>query len=169
MRELGIDVSQFSSSASAESSVSAESAIAPSSVPVRDDVVHFLNLYNQKQKNKMIKLIDILQDTLEKSLDLSNYFNSLFRDVHLVNGAISFADINILAPIVNKWDMGIDEVLLKGEDEVKSWCEKNLSNLKIFLEELWSLRNKIEVDCSDLGIDESNINLLALKKLTNQL
>ncbi len=159
LRELGVDISQFSSN-----KVDPLSAVEP-----RLEVNHFLNLFSEKQKNKMLKLIEILQDANRNSLELSNYFNSLFRDFHLLKGAASFSEITLLDPILNSLDVSIDNILLSGESGIKNWCEMKLPILKKILESLWNIRQSMERDKSDLGLTVNDQDFQELNKLLKQI
>ncbi len=155
LRELGIDVSAMESGATAQSPKKSERM-----VEKREDVMHFLNTFNEKQKNKILKLIEIIDSGMNKGEDVGNYFNSLFRDVHLLKGATAFSDIVLLDPIIGKWDMSMDTALAHGDQNVLEWCRKNLKKFKEFLEQLWVVRNQIAEDESDLGIDDMDEMLL---------
>ncbi len=159
LKELGMEIPGMSVDGQVLTMVSQE----------RKEVVHFLNLFSEKQKNRLIKLIEIMEGELVKSNPIANYFNSLFRDFHIIKGAATFSDITILEPFLNKWDLTIDEVLLKGEEGLNAWSKTHLTNLKSVIENLWQLRLKMEKDNSDLGIMITDENIREIKLLTDKL
>lgn len=143
LRELGFDPSALG-----EMSVKKEFA-------QKEEVDHFLNVFNEKQKNKMFKLISIVEETMSKSEDVGNYINSLFRDLHLIKGAVFLSEVNSLESITAQWDESLERALSKGDGDSCKWCSSHLKNFRLFLEQLWQIREKIASDKTDEGLDEN--------------
>lgn len=149
LRELGIDPSVLG-----HDSIPHESSRTIAYQP-KEEVNHFLSVYNEKQKNKMLKLISIIEDTMTKSEDVSNYINSLFRDLHLIKGAIFLSEISSLESVTTSWDESLESALSKGDGSAHKWCASHLKSFRLFLEQLWLIREKIAEDKTDSGIDEN--------------
>lgn len=143
LRELGFDPSALGE-------ISVRKEFAP-----KEEVDHFLNVYNEKQKNKMLKLISIIEETMNKSEDVGNYINSLFRDLHLIKGAVFLSEVSALEGITTQWDESLERALSKGDGESCKWCSSHLKNFRFFLEQLWQIREKIASDKTDEGLDEN--------------
>lgn len=115
-------------------------------------VDQYVDLFTEKYKNKIKKLIDILITEVEGSSDISNYFNSLYRDLHLLKGSIVLAELKSQEEIISIWEYQIERVLTKSNDEIRLWCKNSLDLLKITLDFLWKSKNKIAIDRTDEGI-----------------
>lgn len=165
LKELGIDISQFQTSTSANLKEDATIAIQK-----RAEVESFLDVFNEKLKNKILKLIELTDESLKNGNDLSNYFNSLFRDIHMLKGAASFADIHIFESFLTDLDLLLDNVLSSAQEEVmKNWCKVHLAHLQIFINEFWSLRIEIQTHQSDLGLTQEHSGILKCTELVNNM
>lgn len=148
LRELGIDTSSLAEAAPKISAV--EKAFKP-----KEEINHFLNVFNDKQKNKMLKLVSIIEETQNKQENVSNYINSLFRDLHLIKGAVFLSEINAIEAVTAEWDESLESVLNKGEESESKWCQTHLKNFRLFLELLWQIREKMAADQTDEGLDNN--------------
>jgi hypothetical protein len=133
-------------------------------------VDQYLDLFTEKFKNKVKKLIQIIGNEVASESDISNYFNSLFRDLHILKGTIILSELNTMEEFVTIWENKIEKVLTKSNDEIRSWCKKNLPLLDNGIDLLWQARIIISKDKTDEGLiqDENFINDLnsILDKIT---
>ncbi len=157
LRELGIDVSELTSntvSASNDKNNKPDKAQATSALKPRLEVKHFLEVFNEKQKNKLIKLIEFCMNDLNKGVEIGNYFNSIFRDVHLLKGAVSFSEIQALEKPLTQIDELLDKKLAGGEANLSTFMKQHSSTLQDFVNSLWSLRLYIDQHTSDENLDQ---------------
>jgi hypothetical protein len=156
LRELGIDTSSFDRPASKGTRT----------LHAKEEVKHFLDIFTEKQKNKMLKLIAIIDDTNKKNEDLGNYVNSLFRDLHLIKGAIFLADISAIETATTSWDESLELALSRGDAGVKHWCMTYLAHFHSYIEKLWEIRIKIDADKTDEDLTE---NFPAIKAILSNM
>lgn len=154
LRELGIDVSEFTSGVTTNSNVSNQSQSAPSSLSPRLEVKHFLDVFNEKQKNKLLKLIEFCMNDLNKGIEIGNYFNSLFRDMHLLKGAVSFSEIQSLEKPLMQIDELLDKKLSSGEVNLSAFVKQHSTNLQKFVHTLWILRLYIDQNTTDENLEQ---------------
>jgi len=158
LRELGIDTSALGE----VPTVSAQKIVyAP-----KEEVNNFLTVFNEKQKNKMLKLIDFIEETKNRKDDVGNYINSLFRDLHLIKGAVFFSEIRLLERPISKWDESLEKALTGNSEAINNWCTLYLKKMRLFVNQTWSIREKIETDQTDEGLDE---NFNSLKEINENL
>lgn len=146
LRELGIDPSALGEMLSSSSE---KQMLAP-----KEEVNNFLNVYNEKQKNKMLKLIEIIAEARSKNEDVGNYINSLFRDLHLIKGTIFLSEIRVLERPISLWDESLEKALAGNSDTVNKWCSIYLAKIRLFVEQTWLVRQKIDNDKTDDDLDE---------------
>lgn len=78
--------------------------------------------------------------------DISNYYNSLFRDLHILKGAIVLASLSSMNTLVSSWEDEIEKALKENNDFMKSWCHKHLKKLDQVIDFLWLARMKVHQD-----------------------
>ncbi len=138
---------------------SAEIAI---SAPVEASIFveEFLNVYNTKMKNKLNKILEILRQSENDDSDISNYFNSLYRDLHVLKGAAQVAELSLIEGFVGEWEIVIEKILTMKNEQVKSWCKDGLPFLTEGISHLWKMRELVDRDKNEANI-ESVSNVVA--------
>jgi hypothetical protein len=157
LRELGIDVSELmgnSSAAATPTTTSSSMTSTASQISPRPEVKHFLDVFNEKQKNKILKLIDFCLADIAKGTEIGNYFNSLFRDIHLVRGAVSFSEIESLEKPLSKLDDTLDKKLALGEANLSVFMKQHSQDLQKCIESLWHIRLYIDQHMSDQELEK---------------
>jgi hypothetical protein len=115
-------------------------------------VEEFLNVFNPKMKNKLGKLMDMLKSSELDDSDISNYFNSLYRDFHVLKGAAQVGELTITEAYVSAWEDVIAKILSKKNDEIKVWCKAGLPELENGISQLWKMRESIDKDKNEVNI-----------------
>ena len=149
LRELGIDIGEMGQSKKSK---------------VCDELTYFFNAFNEKTKNRLLKLIEMIESSQVKSQELSNYANSLFRDVHLLKGAIVFSEIKSIEHSITLIDRSLDHSLAQGEQGIQHWCRQHIALLKEYVQQLWRFRTEVEAYSSLDEIKENMPSVLFLNK-----
>jgi hypothetical protein len=144
LKELGMSLE----AATNKSSLESNDVMSNSCVP-RPFIDQYLDLFTEKYKNKIKKLISIISKEVSGPADISNYFNSLYRDLHLIKGAIVLSELKTQEEIVSIWESQIESALTKNNDEIRFWCKNNLNTLDQTIDLMWAARTQIETDKSD--------------------
>lgn len=116
-------------------------------------VDQYLDLFSEKFKKKLLKLTEILEKEINTDSDISNYLNSLYRDLHLLKGAIALSELLSQEKLITAWENKIEIYLSKSNDEIRIWCKQNIENLNRSINLLWDARTSIEINKTDLIID----------------
>jgi len=140
LKELGMDLpSTNSGGASAEAVNGLELPRIENSF-----VDEFLNVFSEKTYNKLKKIVDILNKTAESDGEISNFLNSLYRDLHLLKGASSLAEITHLAQLLTETENVVEKLFDKDNSFLKGWVENNNSLLSDVFDFIWEIRKNIE-------------------------
>lgn len=107
-------------------------------------VEEFLGTYNEKTYKKLNKIAKFIKDTAESGGDIANFFNSLYRDVHVVKGASTLVESRLCEKIWSLWENIVEGLFAKDNDQLKVWVDTYLRDMKISFELLWEVRNEIE-------------------------
>ncbi|MDD4976443.1 MAG: hypothetical protein PHY93_18945 [Bacteriovorax sp.] len=147
LRELGLSDEEFTTEAFKEV-ISGNNEIVCDK-PGNIFVDEFLNVYNEKMNKKLIKLMSILDQSTRDESDISNYLNSLFRDLFILKGAALLADLHISSSIFDEWSRLVEKKLSIPSAHLKEWCLIALPSLEESIIFLWEvrggvLRNKCE-------------------------
>lgn len=147
---------------------------APTSVSVnfvtpKPFVDQYLDLFSEKFKNKLKKLIEILNTEVTGSSDISNYYNSLYRDLHLLRGSVTLSELKSQDEIISVWENQIEKVLIKSNDDIREWCKRNLSLLSNTIDLLWSARIVINRDKSDENIAKDENFLMDINSILDKI
>jgi uncharacterized protein involved in tolerance to divalent cations len=120
---------------------------------VKPFIDQYSELFTEKYKNKLKKLIEILAKESNGTSDISNYYNSLYRDLHLLKGSITLSELHSQEEIISVWERQIEQVLTKSNDDIRKWCKSNLDLLSQTIDILWDARSKIIKDRTDQGLE----------------
>jgi hypothetical protein len=113
------------------------------SSPTDTFVEEFGNTLSENMYSKMKRIVDIIFKTAEEEGDFSNFFNSLFREVHIVKGAARLASFHHVEDVLEMFENSIDEFFKFSDDLKKEWLTKHGSKLNQVIEELWKVRNSL--------------------------
>ncbi len=148
LRELGMDLGDLGGSTNQTTMNVLDTVIQPP-VDVQDInpmLDQFEQVFSEKFKNKIKKLISIMMSENNSNADISNYYNSLFRDLHILKGAIVLASLSSMNTLVSSWEDEIEKALKENNDFMKSWCHKHLKKLDQVIDFLWLARMKVHQD-----------------------
>lgn len=119
----------------------------------------FKDVFSDKQKNKLLKLVEILSNELNGSSDISNYFNSLYKDLHLLKGAVALSELYVVEEVIKHWEDKIEKTLTRPNDEIRSWCKLYLPQVVKLINLLWYSRDKILYSKTDeVLLSDENYN-----------
>lgn len=112
----------------------------------------FLGTYNEKTNNKLNKIAKFIKDTAESGGDIANFFNSLYRDVHVVKGVSTSVESKLCEKVWTLWEEIIEGLFSKNNDYLKEWVDTYLKDMKSSLALLWEVRNEIEKNKNELNL-----------------
>jgi hypothetical protein len=139
LRELGLSDEEFISNAPEIKATSNE--IEPNIF-----VHEFLNVFNEKLNNKLNKLVKIFEQSINDGSDISNYFNSLYRDLLILKGAAMLAELIYTVEILNEWCIQIEKKLTQNDGMLVTWAQSAIPLLTQTIGCLWDLREIISRD-----------------------
>jgi hypothetical protein len=122
----------------------------------------FCETFNESMYNKMNKIIKIIFNTVKEEGDFSNFFNSLFREFHLIKGASRLAGFKLIEEVVEDWEDILDNFFKLEEEEKKEWFNSHGSKLSTLVDSIWDIRNQIK-----LNDDETSISFEQVNKILN--
>jgi hypothetical protein len=128
-------------------------------------VEEFLNVYNSKMKNKLAKILSILKGSLTDDSDISNYINSLYRDIHILKGAAQVGDLAQTEGFISEWEKVIEKILSQKNNEIKVWGTVGIPELEKGLNHLWSMRESIDKYKTEANLPSSTDLLNIVKTL----
>lgn len=156
LKELGIyDASMFGDSDKVEPMVdstktelSAEDINLLSSLNIKEKlqesfVDEFGNLFSEKMYKKLKKVYEIVNKTANDGGDVANYFNSIYRDIHVLKGSCVLAEIASLTSVLSTWEEVVESVMNKKNDELSSWVKVNFELFDKTVEFSWTMRQII--------------------------
>lgn len=129
----------------------------------------YLELFSEKFKKKLLKLIDILEKEAGSDSDISNYLNSLYRDLHLLKGAVVLSELNLQEKFISSWENKIEELLAKNNDEIRAWCKLKLNALVLSVNLLWEARQHIDQHKTDQLLESDERFLSDIEELTDKI
>ncbi len=156
MRELGLCVEVFTSKTPEKKATSNE--IEPNVF-----VHEFLNIFNEKLNNKLNKLVQIFEQSINDGSDISNYLNSLYRDLIILKGAATLGELIYTVEILTEWCNQIEKKLKENNETLVIWARNAVPLMNQTVGCLWELREIISRDQSDKNLP--NVPLLHKKYL----
>lgn len=139
------------------------------STPADPFVLQYLELFSEKYKNKLKKLISIIQKEVEGASDISNYYNSLYRDLHLLKGTVNLCEFKIQDELVSLWEREIEKTVTKSNDEIRSWCKVKLPLLDRSIDLLWYARSVVEKNQSEQSLGTDNVYLVDANSIIDKI
>jgi hypothetical protein len=112
-------------------------------VGLEPSAVDYISIYDDKKNKKINKILDMIRSAADSDKDIANYFNSLFRELHVIKGAAVLVDAKYSKKLIEIWELIIDKIFTMSNPELKAWfhsyesCLKNTSSL------LWEIREAV--------------------------
>lgn len=163
LRELGMVMDDMPAAKPAAVAAPKEEITPP--VEANIFVEEFLNIYNVKMKNKLAKVLSILKDSQSDESDISNYFNSLYRDIHVLKGAAQVGELTQTEGFIGEWERIIEKLLALKNNEIRQWCTAGLPELDKGLNHLWNMRESIDKCKTEAKLPPTTELLNTLKTL----
>ncbi|OUR96118.1 hypothetical protein A9Q84_07075 [Halobacteriovorax marinus] len=118
----------------------------------------FLDIFSDHLYTKLNKIIGIIFKTADEEGDFSNFFNSLFRELHIIKGAARLAHFAKIEGAIGQWEAGIEFFFNLSEKQKKSWLKEHGSSLSQLVELCWDIRNKIATNNSETSLEDAKLN-----------
>jgi len=118
----------------------------------------FLETFNEELYEKLNKIIKIIFKTAEEEGDFSNFFNSLFRELHIIKGSARLASFSKIEKALDEWEESIEFFFKLSDIQKATWLNDNGKNLKQLVELCWELRNQIASKNSENEISETKLS-----------
>jgi len=154
LKELGMDISSVKSEMK---------------VPTNPFIDQFLELFTEKFKNKILKLLQIMKKTVDDGADITNYINSLYRDVHLLKGSVMLAELKLIEEIVTLLDEKIEKQLSSDSTKLNQWFKVSYPQIENSIKLFWKYTENIAASKSEEQIGQSEEFLLLLSQLNEDL
>lgn len=103
-------------------------------------------IFTKKRLGKLEKIYNMIVDAAEKKEEVSNYLNSLFRELHVIKGAAALIGAKKSKVILETWEHAIDLLFEKSSEDLVDWVKNYVGNLKVSIDLLWSIREALQVD-----------------------
>jgi hypothetical protein len=137
--------------------------------PANPFIAQYLDLFSDKYKNKLKKLISIIAKEVDGPSDISNYYNSLYRDLHLLKGTINLCEFKIQDELVSVWEREVEKTVTKPNDEIRSWCKLKLPLLDRSIDLLWYARGVIEKNQNEQNLSTDNVYLIDANSIIDKI
>ena len=139
MKELGLSIEEFlSHSKNIETTfVENESSLL---------VDKFLNIFNEKMKNKFIKVFSFINQSIKDESNISNYFNTLYRDFHVMKEAALLAELTVTGSLIGEWEEIVEKKMSLDNDQLSGWTSDSLPLMNETINYLWEIRELISFE-----------------------
>jgi len=117
--------------------LNALSASAPEKIEVQNDL---LVAFDEKRKNKIFKILKMIEEACQNGGDAANYLNSLYREVHIVSTAAKNINAKFLYRLFDLWEHVIDRLFNSTEEKIKQVCQNDFRNFNSAVELDWEIR-----------------------------
>lgn len=136
----------------------------------------FITIFDEKKNKKINKILSMIKDSAQTDGDIANYFNSLFRELHIVKEAAVLVDAKYSKKLIEIWELIIDKIFTLSTPELKAWYFSYESALQDTADILWEIREDIGSGRSEeeyMKSEESKnkylTNISLLKKIITEL
>jgi hypothetical protein len=145
MKELGLSIEEFlSPSKKIETTfVENESSLL---------VDKFLNIFNEKMKNKFIKVFSFISQSIKDESNISNYFNTLYRDLHVMKEAALQAELTLSGSLIGEWEAIVEKKMTLDNDHLSGWTSDSLPLMDEAINYLWEIRELISFEKNEDSI-----------------
>lgn len=103
----------------------------------------YISIYDDKKNKKINKILEMIRSAADSDNDIANYFNSLFRELHVVKGAAVLVDAKYSKKLIEIWELIIDKIFTMSNPELKAWFHSYESCLKDTSSLLWEIREAV--------------------------
>ncbi len=115
-------------------------------------VDEYLNTFSEKMFNKLNKIAKFIKETADNNGDIANFFNSLYRDIHVVKVVAALVESKLSEKLLERWENIIEGIFTKSNDQLKEWVEVNLSLMRTSIEICWEIRSCIDENMSEKSL-----------------
>lgn len=110
---------------------------------VSDEIRDYIEIYSEAKNKKLNKIIRMIDEASKGDSDIGNYFNSLYKELHIIKGAAVLVGAKYSKKLIEIWEIIIDKMFSMSNDEIKAWVFSYLDNLKSSVSLLWEIRGAI--------------------------
>ena len=136
----------------------------------------YISIYNEQKNKKMKKILQMIKSAAESDSDIANYFNSLFRELHVVKGAAVLVEAKYSKKLIEIWELIIDKIFTMSNPELKAWFYSYEQCLHDTIGLLWEIRESVAKSTSEeeyMQVEESRnkylITIGTLKKIIAEI
>jgi len=136
----------------------------------------YISIYDEKKNQKINKILKMVKEAAEGDSDIANYFNSLFRELHVVKGAAVLVDAKYSKKLIEIWELIIDKIFTMSNPELKAWFFSYEDALVGTSKILWDIRESIKNGASEDNYMENEAarssylsNIGTLKKIITEI
>jgi len=116
-----------------------------------------LTTFDDHMYKRLNKIVVIIDDTAKSDGDIANFFNSLYRDFHVIKGVARLCEAIKLEELINKWELVIESIFNNSNEDNKKWVEENLASLKETVALMWDMRESIaQTSSEDSFLNDQN-------------
>ncbi len=101
-------------------------------------------IYSLKKHKKILKIEKMIKKAVETDQNVSNYLNSLYRELYVIKGVASISNANKFCKLVDIWEIMIDLLFKREEEFVHKWAKEHISTLGTTMNVLWEIRERID-------------------------
>ncbi|EQC47226.1 hypothetical protein [Bacteriovorax sp. Seq25_V] len=134
-----------------------------------------VDLFDEKKRNKILKIMKMIDEACDKKDDATNYLNSLYREIHVVSTAAKNVEAKFLYRLLDLWEHVIDRLFNSTPEKVYNVCESDFKNLYDAIDLCWEVRenelssNEIEFFKNE-GVRANYLNQInILKKILGNI
>ncbi len=138
-------------------------------VPANPFVDQFLELFTEKFKNKVLKLLQIMKKSVDENADVTNYINSLYRDVHLIKGSVMLAELKLVEDFISLLDEKIEKQLINDTTKLNAWFKVSHSVLDQSINALWTYTQNLSQSKNDQTIQANDEMVQLIQNLNEEL
>lgn len=153
--EIGGDISAAALESLKEIDANAAKGISVNNPESNAFVSDFLETFSEQLYNKLNKIITIIFKTADEEGDFSNFFNSLFRELHIIKGSARLANFSKIEKALDEWEESIEFFFKLPDNQKNSWLTENGDSLKKLVDLCWDIRNQIAEKKSEIEISEN--------------
>ena len=104
---------------------------------------HFAQVFSLKKYNKKLKIKDMILKAANNDGEVSNYLNSLYKELHIIKGAAALEGTPKLSKMLDVWELIIDLLFKKDEKFLNDWAYKYADSLEDTLDVAWKIREEL--------------------------
>jgi TusA-related sulfurtransferase len=124
-----------------------------------------LTTFDSHMLSRLKKIVSIIEDTAKADGDIANFFNSLYRDFHVIKGVARLSEAKNLETLIDKWEEVIEKLFSNSNEDNKKWVGNNLADLSEVIEFMWNIRESISSSRTESTFMNSPENQTSFEKL----